>query len=94
MLAPWGTILTPREHLGGPWEQQDGHEGVRNKIFIDLGFHVLLGLVSRSLFVPILESESGHSCTCFRIEGFAFFGLTKVCVRNWAFLAAFESAEH
>ena len=31
ILAPWGTVLAPRKHLGGPWKQQDGHEVVRNK---------------------------------------------------------------
>ena len=25
-----------REHPGGPWEQQDGHVGIRNHIFNDL----------------------------------------------------------
>ena len=47
-LALWGTFChlgsTPGDgrfwHLGtslGPWEQQDGHEVVRNMICIDLG---------------------------------------------------------
>ena len=31
----WGTILAPRDHPGGPWEQQDGHEVVNNRIFAD-----------------------------------------------------------
>ena len=30
-MAPW-------EHLGTSWEQQDGLEGVWNRIFIDFGF--------------------------------------------------------
>ena len=30
-----GTILAPREHLGGPWEQKDGHERVQNQTVID-----------------------------------------------------------
>ena len=33
--APWGTFFAPPDHPGGPWEQQDGHDGVRNGIFID-----------------------------------------------------------
>ena len=44
--APWGAILAPRDHLGGPWEQQDGHEVVRSRIFIDFG--VILEPVYRS----------------------------------------------
>ena len=31
-----GTIFAPRGHLGGPWEKQEGHEGIRNQVFIDL----------------------------------------------------------
>ena len=41
--APWEAILAPRDHPGGPWEQQDGHEVANNRIFVDLG--VILGLV-------------------------------------------------
>ena len=52
ILAPWGTILAPREHPGGPWEQQHGLEGVRHRIFIDFG--VLLG----PYFVSILGTEA------------------------------------
>ena len=36
ILAPWihfGTL----GHHGGPWEQQEGHVGVWNRIFIDFG---------------------------------------------------------
>ena len=43
-MPPFGTlgaILAPWEQLGGPWEQQDGLEGVWHRIFIDLG--VILG---------------------------------------------------
>ena len=32
-----GTILSAWGHPGGPWEQQEGHVGVRSKIFSDLG---------------------------------------------------------
>ena len=35
--APWEAILALRDHPGGPWEQQDGHEVVNNKIFVDFG---------------------------------------------------------
>ena len=37
ILAPWGAILAPREQLGGPWEQQDGLEGVWRRISKYLG---------------------------------------------------------
>ena len=37
ILATWGTILAPHKHLGSPWEQQDGHEVVQNRIFKDFG---------------------------------------------------------
>ena len=39
--APRGSILAARDNLGEPWELQDGHEVVQNRIFIDLG--ILLG---------------------------------------------------
>ena len=32
-----GTILSAWGHPGGPWEQQEGHVGVRSKIFSDFG---------------------------------------------------------
>ena len=35
--APWEAILAPRDHPGGPWEQQDGHEVVNGRIFVDFG---------------------------------------------------------
>ena len=42
--APWEAILAPRDHPGGPWEQQDGHEVANDRIFVDLG--MISGLVS------------------------------------------------
>ena len=30
-------ILAPRDHPGGPWEQQDGREVANNRIFVDFG---------------------------------------------------------
>jgi hypothetical protein len=35
-----GTILSAWGHPGGPWEQQEGHVGVRSKIFSDFGLIV------------------------------------------------------
>ena len=37
--TPWEAILAP----GGPWEQQDGHEVVNDRILIDFG--MISGLV-------------------------------------------------
>ena len=47
--APWDAIFAPRNHPGGPWEKQDGHEVANNRIFVDLG--VISGLVSVSFWV-------------------------------------------
>ena len=47
--AHWGSILALRDHLRGPWDQQDGHEVVRNTTFID--FVVILGPVYPSLLI-------------------------------------------
>ena len=35
--APWEVTLPPRDHPGGPWEQQDGREVANNRIFFDFG---------------------------------------------------------
>ena len=72
LLIPFsdpGTILSAWGHPRGPWEQQGGHMGVRNKIFSDFGLifgphfesflnsaglnSVFVKLVSRSLFATI-----------------------------------------
>ena len=49
ILAPWGTVWAPRELSGGQWEQQDGLEGLRQKICIDFV----------SILRPFLESCLG-----------------------------------
>ena len=41
--GPWEAILAPRDHPGGPWKQQDGHEIANNRTFVDLG--VISGIV-------------------------------------------------
>ena len=46
--ARWDAMLAPRDHPGGPWEQQDGHEVANNRIFVDLG--VISGPVSCSFW--------------------------------------------
>ena len=45
--APREAILAPRDHPGGPWEQQDGHEVVNDMILVDFG--MIWGLVYISL---------------------------------------------
>ena len=50
--APWGAILVPRGHRGGPWEQQDGLEMVVYRIFFDFG--VILGPV----YISFLSSKT------------------------------------
>ena len=42
--------MVPRDHPGGPWGQHDGHEVVRNRIFIDFG--VILRPVYISFLIP------------------------------------------
>ena len=52
LLAPFydpGTILSAWGHPRGPWERQEGHVGVRNKILIDFGL----------IFRPHFESFLG-----------------------------------
>ena len=48
--APWGAILAPRDHPGGPWEQQDGLEFANNRILVDLG--MIPGFVYVSFWGP------------------------------------------
>ena len=55
-LAPWGTILAPCEHPGGPWEQQGGHMTVLKQILIDCG--AILGSHVQSF----LGNEDYKSC--------------------------------
>ena len=45
-----GTILSAWGHPGGPWEQQEGHVGVRSKIFSDFG--MILAPHFESFFNP------------------------------------------
>ena len=98
--------MGPREHLGGQWEQQDGHEGVRNKISIDLtrfldpSFKVFWALrldISISFlsclhvtFLPIFESNFG--CLGLLKPGFRAEGIAKTAFhRNRLFrLSAFS----
>ena len=68
--------MTPRDHPGGPWEHQDGHEFANNRIVVD--FEVIFGiclcfifmLVSRSFFYRFLIRifDLGLQKRCFRTE--------------------------
>ena len=64
--SPWDAILAPRDHPGGPWEQQDGHEVARHRIFVDFG--VISG--------PVYVGFSGLKCFknrfLFRLVSMAF----------------------
>ena len=76
LLAPCGCHLGGFVAPLGPWEQQDGLEGVRRRTFTHCGvifgivlgsfwvprldIQFLFGLVSKSLFVPIFESKFGR----------------------------------
>ena len=56
--APWVVILATRGHPGRPWEQWDGHEVVRNTIFIDFG------VILEPVYVSFLTSRrlTCHFC--------------------------------
>ena len=49
--APWEAILASRDHPGGPWEQQDGHEVANNRILVDFG------LISGPVYVGFWSSK-------------------------------------
>ena len=63
---PWETILAPRDHPGGPWEQQDGHEVVRSRLLIDFG--MMLRPILRGFLAPRLEIP-----ICFGFVPMSFF---------------------
>ena len=44
-------ILAPRDHPGGPWEQQAGHEVANDRILVDFG------VISGSVFVSFWSSK-------------------------------------
>ena len=60
-LAPqehhMGIILAPGDDPGGPWKQQDGHEVVQNRLFIDFG--VMLGSCFEIFSEAWLTNKSG-----------------------------------
>ena len=67
LLAPFydpGTILSAWGHPRGPWEQQEGHVGVRSKIFSDFG------LILGPHFESFLSSDGLNSVffgACFQV---------------------------
>ena len=65
-----GSILAFRDHSGGPWEQEDGHEVANNRILVD--FELISGLVYVSFgtsqcvkIVLFLNFFPGHLCIDF-----------------------------
>ena len=59
-MAPW-------DHLGRPWEQQDGYEVVRNRIFIDSA------MIFGSYFDSCLVTEACNCNFCFRLVSRSLF---------------------
>ena len=53
ILVPWATISASRGYFGGPRKKQEGHEGVQNQIFIDLGS--IVGLCFNAFWALRLE---------------------------------------
>ena len=73
-------IFALRDHFGGPWEQQDGHEVANNRIFVDFG--VISGLVSVSFWgskcvIFFFISDSIFDAWDFQIVVFAWKVLQK-----------------
>ena len=56
-----------RDHPGGPWEQQAGHEVANDRIFVDFG--VISGLVS----VSFLNSKCGKCLFIFTLVSLSSF---------------------
>ena len=50
-LTPWGTILAPRVHPGGPREQQDGHGG-SGALFWTI-FKLFWDTILRAVWLPL-----------------------------------------
>ena len=62
--APWEAILASWDHPGGPWEQQDGHEVVHDRILVDFG--VMSGGGSKCFKICFICSVfPGHILTDF-----------------------------
>ena len=64
--APWEAVLAPRDHPGGPWEQQDGFEVVNNRILVDLG--IISGHVYVSFFGFKMLEISFCFLACFQVN--------------------------
>ena len=80
--GPWGAILTPRDHLGGPWEQQDGLEVANN-----LG--VILGLIYGRFWKPkclqtrfFVRTSLQLICLSISDSNFRRVGLPNRCFRR------------
>ena len=76
--------MTPRDHPGGPWEQQEGHEVARHRTFVDLG--VISGLVYVSFWI----SKCVKKLFIFRFVLNRFLGIPDsivglLGVQNWCF---------
>ena len=64
--APLEAILAPRDHPGGPWEQQDGHEVANNRIFVDFG------VISGPVYVSFWSSKCVKNRFIFKLVSRSF----------------------
>ena len=65
--APWEAIVAPRDHPGGPWEQQDGHEFANDRIFVDFG------MISGLVYVSFWDSKCMNFLFMFILLSRSFF---------------------
>ena len=82
--APRGGILAPRDHPGGPWEQQDGFEVVDKRILVDFG--IILGLVD-FIFKAHFFFRACYQVVSLSVSETKFQRLgLQIVVRAWKFL--------
>ena len=65
--VPWEAILAPRDHPGGPWEQQDGHEVANDRILVEFG------VTSGPVYVSFWDSKCVKNLFIFRLASRSFF---------------------
>ena len=59
--APRDAILAPRNHPGGPWEQQDGPEVANNRIFFDFG------MIWGPVYISFWKQKCFETCFLFKL---------------------------
>ena len=58
--------MAPRDHPGGPWEQQDGHEVARHRILVDSG------VISGPVYVSFWSSKWFKNHVTFKLVSKSF----------------------